>query len=376
MKQLAIFIALSILVGCGSGGSGDTKSELDSYRQKVKEYNQKIAELEAELDSESKDSIEISLLPVEVKQISHQIFTRYFEVNGSVEAVEDAFISPEINGQIQSVFVERGARISKGDLLVKLKTDVTEKSIDEIKTSLKLAESIFEKQEDLWEQNIGSEIQYLEARNAKESLEARLATLEKQLELAQIRAPFSGIVDDIMVEVGELASPGMPFIHLVNLSNIRVSARVSEAYLTSVIKGDQVEVRFASYPDMKLRTVVTRLGEVIDQKTRTFILEVELKNPGEKLKPNMLSSLRINDFEEKHALVVPSIILKQDFNGTFLFLANVKDESSTARKVYVEKGITVQDQTQVTDGLSVGDLVILKGYNLVGEGSLVRIINQ
>jgi membrane fusion protein (multidrug efflux system) len=376
MKQLTIFIALSILVGCGSGGSSDTKSELDSYRQKVKEYNQKIAELEAELDSESKDSIEISLLPVEVKQISHQIFTRYFEVNGSVEAVEDAFISPEINGQIQSVFVERGARISKGDLLVKLKTDVTEKSIDEIKTSLKLAERIFEKQEDLWEQNIGSEIQYLEASNAKESLEARLATLEKQLELAQIRAPFSGIVDDIMVEVGELASPGMPFIHLVNLSNIRVSARVSEAYLTSVIKGDQVEVRFASYPDMKLRTVVTRLGEVIDQKTRTFILEVELKNPGEKLKPNMLSSLRINDFEEKHALVVPSIILKQDFNGTFLFLANVKDESSTARKVYVEKGITVQDQTLVTDGLSVGDLVILKGYNLVGEGSQVRIINQ
>jgi membrane fusion protein (multidrug efflux system) len=376
MKQLAIFIALSILVGCGSGGSSDTKSELDSYRQKVKEYNLKIAELEAELDSESKDSIEISLLPVEVKQISHQIFTRYFEVNGSVEAVEDAFISPEINGQIQRVFVERGARISKGELLVKLKTDVTEKSIDEIKTSLKLAESIFEKQEDLWEQNIGSEIQYLEARNAKESLEARLATLEKQLELARIRAPFSGIVDDIMVKVGELASPGMPFIHLLNLSNIRVSARVSEAYITSVSKGDQVELRFASYPDMKLRTVVTRLGEVIDQKTRTFILEVELKNPGEKLKPNMLSSLRINDFEEQHALVVPSIILKQDFNGTFLFLANVKDESSTARKVYVEKGITVQDQTLITDGLSVGDLVILKGYNLVGEGSLVRIINQ
>jgi RND family efflux transporter MFP subunit len=264
--------------------------------------------------------------------------------------------------------------VKQGDLILKLNTDVTEKSMAEIETSLDLAKRVFSKQEDLWEQNIGSELQYLEAKNAMESLEARLATLQKQLEMAHVTAPFSGIIDDIMVKTGELASPGVPVVHLVNLSSMRVSANVSEAYLSSVSMGDQVELRFPAYPEMVMTAGVTRLGEVIDPKTRTFTLEVQLNNPGEKLKPNMLTSVRIQDYSNDQALVVPSFIIRQDFKGSFLFRISEEDGKSKAQKVYVKPGITAQDQTMIAEGLSAGDLVITKGFNLISDGAVLSII--
>jgi RND family efflux transporter MFP subunit len=378
MKQIAVLITISLLVACSPGGSDKTKAELDSYRQKVEEYNQKIADLEAELEAEAGSEIAgaegKSLLPVEVMKMTPDFFSRYFEVTGVMEALQDAYISPEINGQIQRIQVDRGSRVKKGDLILKLNTDVTQKSMEEIETNLELAKRIFTKQEELWKQNIGSELQYLEAKNAMESLEARLATLQKQLEMAHVSAPFNGIIDDIMVKEGELASPGIPLVHLVNLSGMRVSADVSEAYLSSVSEGDLVELRFPAYPGLMMEAAVTRLGEVINPQTRTFTLEVELKNDGEKLKPNMLTSVRIQDYRNDSALVVPSNILRQDFNGTFLFRVAEADGVSKARKIYVKPGITVQDRTMITEGLSAGDLVITRGFNLVSEGTGLRII--
>lgn len=375
MKQIVVIILLSLLVACGPGETGTRETELQSYRQKVEEYNKKIEKLEAEMKNEKKDAEPMASLPVEIKEMTPEIFSRYFEVTGVMEALNDAYISPEINGQIKQIEVERGTRVKKGDLILRLNTDITDKSIEEVETSLELARRIFEKQENLWKQNIGSELQYLEAKNTMESLMARLATLQKQREMALLRAPFNGIIDDISVKEGELASPGMPLVHLVNLSEMRVSAKVSEAYLGSIKKDDIVELRFAAYPDMILKAGVTRLGEVIDPKTRTFTLEIELKNPGEKLKPNLLTSVRVRDFSDENSLVVPSFILRQDFNGTFLFIVSGEQGKQKAQKIYVKRGITVQDQTMITEGISEGDLVITKGFNLVTDGTPITIIN-
>jgi len=374
MKQILVVISLSFIMACTPGGVDSKKAELEGYRKKIEEYNEKIETLEAELEGENTTAPEVTAVPVEIKKMVPEVFSQHFEVTGVMEAIKDANLSPEINGQIQQVHVERGARVKKGKLLIKLNTDVTEKSIEEVQTNLELVSLLYEKQKELWEQNIGSELQYLEAKNAMESLEARLATLEKQLDMANITAPFSGIIEDILVKEGELASPGMPMIRLVNLSIMRVSARVSEAYISSVHSGDQVQIRVDAYPDLMISAQISRLGEVIDQQTRTFTLEVELDNPGGRLKPNMLTSVRIQDFEDKNAFVVPSIILKQDFNGTFLFCVSEAEGSSKARKVYVESGITVQDKTMIDNGISPEDLVITKGYNLVGDGTAVRIV--
>lgn len=353
MKNIALIISLTAIISCARDTSDipGQVSEAGSFKEEVK------------------------MFPVEVKEVMPESFSRYFEVTGHMEALQDAHISPEINGQIKEVKVKRGARVHKGELLIKLNTEVTEMSIKEVKTSLELARKIYEKQEGLWDQDIGSELQYLEAKNAVESLEARLATLEKQLQMAHVRAPFDGIVDDIMVKQGELASPGMRLVHLINLNSMRVSARVSEAYLNSVHVGDSVELRFSNYPEDLLRVPVKRLGETIDIQTRTFALEVEINNKEEKYKPNMLTSVRIEDYKDDSALVVPSVVLKQDFNGTFLFRINESAQGIVAEKVYVTPGIIVQDLTAVSEGIKAGDRVIVKGYNLVSDGTPVRITN-
>jgi RND family efflux transporter MFP subunit len=359
-----------------SCSSPDPGAQIERYKNQIQDLEQKIAELEASQPSEAEEEEVRAQIPVEVALLEPQPFARYFQVRGSLEAVQDAFISPEINGQIKEVLVERGDRVSRGSLLVRLNTEITEKSIEEVRTSLELATRLFEKQEELWEQEIGSEIQYLEAKNTKESLEARLATLEEQLNMAMIRAPFAGIVDDIPVKEGELASPGMPLVHLVNLDEVRVSAQVSEAFMSDVRLGDKVELSFSSFPDLRLEAPVSRIGEVINSQTRTFTVEVRLDNPGGKLKPNMLTSLRMKDFEEPEALVVPSIVIREDFNGTFLYLASGEGESYKAEKKYVERGMTVQDRTMITDGVEPGDRVIIKGFNLVSDGSPVRPVKN
>jgi RND family efflux transporter MFP subunit len=292
-----------------------------------------------------------------------------------MESEQDATISSEISGRIEEIRVKRGQKVAAGQLLVRLNSELTEKSIAEVRTSLELATRLYEKQEELWEKQIGSEIQYLEAKNSKEVLEARLATLEKQLAMARITAPFPGIVEAISVEVGELASPGMPMLRLVNLDRMRVTSRISESYLNQVKEGDEVELQFAAYPDLIIPEEISRLGQVIDPQTRTITLEVELKNRDGKLKPNMLTAVRIEDYRNERALVVPSIILREDFNGTFLYRVVPMGEGMVTDKVYVETGITVQDRTEIISGLSEGDRVIVKGYHLVGDGTMVITAN-
>jgi RND family efflux transporter MFP subunit len=377
MKKAIIFpvILFSILLASCRPGPTDKRAELEEYRRLVREYTEKIRVLESEMDSIPGENKEIRATSVEVKMMKAEPFSSFFEAKGSVEAVMDAFISPETSGQIKSINVNRGERVKKGQLLMELNTDVTANSISEVKTSLELASKLFEKQEQLWEKEIGSEIQYLEAKNAKESLEARLATLKSQLEMAYIRAPFSGIVDDIMVKTGELASPGMRLLRLVNLEEMRISAEVSEAFLANVSLGDKVSISFSSLPELSLEAPVSRVGTVIDPITRTFPVEVLLSNKKEEIKPNMLASVMIQDYDDPDALIVPSIILKDDFNGTFLFKAVQEGNKNIARKVYVKTGKTVQDQTKIIRGIKENDLVVITGYNLISDGESLKIMN-
>lgn len=376
MKNLLFIPIVLFIASCAPQQQKDIKSEIKEYKQKVDEYNQKIAELEKELEQQTGNEVDDSReVVVEVRKMLPQPFSSYFQATGTVEALEDAFISPEVNGQVRSILVDRGERVSKGQLLISLNTEVTRNNIAEVKTSLELATKLYEKQKDLWEKEIGSEIQFLEAKNNKESLEARLATLESQLEMAYIHAPFSGVVDDIMVKAGELASPGMRLLRLVNLDQLRVTADVSESFLGRVKEGETATLRFASLPDVKLERPVHRTGMVIDPVTRTFPVEVLVDNKDQLLKPNMLSSVRIQDFSTDDALLVPSIILKEDFNGTFLFRIDDAANGPKAEKVYVETGKTVQDVTRIIEGVQKGDRVIVAGYNLVSDGSPIRIID-
>ena len=374
MRKIAILILVAVVAACSpqQDDKSEVRKQLAQYRKEKNELEQKIQQLNRQLEDEgvADGATRTNQVPVFVKEMEPEVFSHYVRSNGEVEAVYDAFISPETNGQITQIHVDEGDRVEQGQLLVSLKTNVIRSNIQEVQTNLELARKTFEKQKRLWADSVGSEMQYLEAKNRKESLENRLATLREQLEMSRIRAPFSGVVESINQKVGELGSPGMQLLHLVNLRELKVEAQITEQYISRVHKGDVVEVRFPSYPEMNKRVPITRKGSVIDKESRTFTIEAHLDNPQEKIRPNQIAIVNVLDYSIDSALVVPSNIIKQDMQGDYVYVVN---NSEKARKVYVKTGRSYNNQTVVTSGVKPGDRVITSGYTQVSEGEPVAV---
>lgn len=374
MKKL-LFLTLTIItISCGSvDRTEQIKEEIKGKKDQIMTLNGEILSLEKELkDLEKEDPDKYKVL-VLANKLEYQPFKHYFEAHGSVESISEAFISPEVNGQIKQIEVREGDRVKKGQLLVVLNTSIAANSIEEIKTSLQLATIVYEKQKRLWEQQIGSEMQYLQTKNNKEALESRLKTLEAQLDMSYIRSPIYGIVDNIFKKEGELAIPGMQLMQIVSLNELYINAEISESYLPKVKKGDMVNLSFPSYPEIDLEVPIMRIGNVINPQNRTFTIQLKISNTEEKLKPNILGIIKINDYSSDAALVVPTIILKQDIKGTYLYVAIDNEDGYIAKKVYVETGISYEDQSIILKGLEPGQLIITKGYNMVSDGSKIKM---
>lgn len=369
-----IILALGLLSSCGSSETEESlRSRLESLRQQQHEITQQINETEQKLAAISNGGELVSREPVVLQQVEAVTFRHFFEAGGSVEAVKEAFISPEVNGQIMEIYVQEGDRVRKGQLLARLNTEVTEKNIAELKTSLVLATEVFERQERLWKQQIGSELQYLEARNNKRSLENRLETIQAQLDMAVIHAPIDGIVEKVNQKKGELSVPGMQLIQLVDLSELYVRADISESFLSSIKTGDTVSLKIPAYPDYERTMKINRISNVINKNNRTFEVELRFDNKDEKLKPNMLAVIRINDFTAENSLVIPSKIIKEDLKGRYIYLAAKEDNELVARKRYIEIGRTFGSNTRVTKGLEAGEQLITEGFSRITDGSLLKI---
>lgn len=371
-----VLIATIVLIGCGEKESAESlKSKLASLKEQSIKINHQIKEIEQKLAKIDTLSNGNNYIKVKVETITQKPFFHYFLASGKVEFESQAVVSAETSGQVKTIHVKKGTLVKKGDNLVSLNTTILENSIAETKVALELATQLYEKQKNLWEQNIGSEVQYLQARNQKESLEKRLQTLYSQMELSYIKAPFDGIVDDIYVKEGELASPGKPITLVLNPKTFKIEADVSESLTGKIKIGDKVKVEFPSVSDLEMELSVSRTGNFIDPKTRTFKVEVIGANPNGNIKPNQIALLRINDYSNPRAITVPSIIIKKDALGNFLFIAEKNDGKTYAKKIYVKTGISFEDRTEITDGLAENQQVIISGYNMVTSGSLVELIN-
>ncbi len=375
MKKIIFLLLIIIFTACQSADSPEAiKEKIQGYKNDITELNHKIDKLEEELNKYSNDNESKHKIPVSVLKLEYQKFNHFLEASGSVESINEAFISPEINGQIKKIYVTEGVRVKKGDLLVKINTSITENTINEVKTSLDLATTVYEKQKQLWKKKIGSELQFLEAKNNKESLENKLNTLNAQLEMALIKSPIDGIVDEIFQKEGELGLPGIQLMQIINLDKLYINIDVSEAYLSNINKGDMVTLEFPAYPEIKIKVPIHRIGNVVKPENRTFTVQLKINNLEEKLKPNILSVIKINDFSTDSALVVPSIIIKQDFNGSYVYVAKNQSENMIAKKVYVKTGMSDGSNTMITEGLNPGQMVITKGYNLVKNGTEIKLI--
>ena len=376
MKKIIVLALISgFLFSCNSGQDSDkVKSQISKYQDEVAKLNQKITDLESELPEGGEENSKVNnALKVRTQKVSKQAFSKYFTATGEIEAINEAFISPEVGGQITKINVIEGQKVKKGQLLAKLNTSLIEKNIEEVKTQLELAEILFNKQKELWDKNIGSERQFLESKNNYENLKNKLATLREQYNMSIIRSPINGLVEVIMLKQGELASPGMQLMQIVDLDNLYVTAKLSEAYISVIKKGDMVTVTFPSYPNLVLENPVTRIGNVINKQNRTFLVEIKIDNKDGKLKPNLLANIKINDYNSTGSIVVPSMVIREDLVGSYLYVAEKNGDKLISVKKYIQVGKAYQDRTEVLSGLSVDDEIITDGYSNVSDGAYIQI---
>jgi membrane fusion protein, multidrug efflux system len=378
---LIVFATVVVLSACGDNPKKGTpekmRTQLKKYKTEMKELKTKISNLEKQLTEadpefarQNRKTTLVTTLPVETRTFRH-----FLELQGSIASDENISVSAETAGKVERVYVDKGEKVNKGQVLVRLDSRILKKNIEEVETSLNLAKTVYERQKNLWDKNIGTEIQYLEAKNNKESLENRLSTLKTQLSDYQVKAPFTGNVDKLMIREGEMAQPGMPMITMVGTSNMYVEVDVPEAYIGDFSKGDQVELTFPSR-STTVQSTIKSIGEVINPQNRTFTIELNIPDNSVKAKPNMMAVVKLKDFEAEDAVVIPSNLIQQDNKGDFVYVLEEKDGVNTAAKKRIERGITYQSQTHILSGLSGNELLIDEGFREVAEGVNVQIVEQ
>ncbi len=380
-QTLTLLTVSVIMVACGGGATEENpdlaskKAKLDSLKTIFTDVKSQMDLLEDEIadldpDLKSNDILVAAMVPGK-KPFQHMV-----QFRGSVKSRKDVMISAETMGAVNAVNVREGDRVSKGQLLVSLDGDILKSSLDEAKTQLELAEVMFERQKKLWDQKIGTEIQYLQAKSNYQSLKSRKETLEAQLDQTRIRAPFSGIIDEVNVKLGEMVQPGMQLMRLVNPSEMHIMADVSEDYLGKFKKGDRVKIEFPN-ENKTFESKVISVGNVLNQNNRTFNLEVSLPNGGDfQFRPNQVAVLNIADYENKSAVVVPSKVILSGKEGKFVYVIEKSSNDQIARKRPVQVGQSTMANSEITSGLNGQEEVIIAGYREVSDGSAVRTADQ
>lgn len=368
-KILIIAIIVQLLFACTQEKQNikeDKGTQLKELKEELITIQDKIFVLEKEIAPKEKDL----LTSVKTQKLETSVFNHYIQVTGSVKADKNITISPETSGNIIYINVKEGQRVKKGDILAKLNTAQIQHSIEEININLDFAKTKFARQENLWKQNIGSEMQFLTAKSQKEALERKLQATTEQLNLAIIKAPFSGTIDEIFQKKGEIANPQKPFLQLVNIDNVYIEADVSENHLTKISKKDNVEINFPAL-DKNITGKINRISNIIDPANRSFKIKINIRNTSNIIKPNLTSTIKLRDYHIAQAIVIPSIIVKKDFEGEYVYIARNVDKKLTAVKQYITSSMSYNNQTLIKSGLSIGDLIITAGYAQIVNGTLI-----
>lgn len=372
MKKILFIVTVAFMASaCGNSKIADEaakRKQLQELKQQVHTLEQQILVLEKELTSNEDEEF----VNIKTTRLENQKFEHFIEVTGKVEAEQDVDVSPESAGVIKEVLVTEGQQVTKGQIMARLNTDVLDRSIDELQVQLDLAITNYERQKNLWDQNIGAEMEYLQAKNNKESLEKRIKSLKTQIEMSEVKSPINGVVDVVYQEKGNIGSPQVPFAKVINTSKIKIYGEISETYITKVKKGDDVEIRFPAL-DKTVHAKINQIGNTIDPNNRTFRVRININNPTNLIKPNLVSVISLRDYVNESAIVVPLLYVKEDFNGHYTYIVEKENGKDVARKVYVTPGVTNNNMTEINDGLSAGMKIISEGYNQVVNGTAVQI---
>lgn len=353
-----------ILTSCGGGnpeGLVELKSKQAELKTQLADITSKIAKLEG--DSAKK------FVLVEAHGIKPSIFKTFINVQGRIDAEESVSLSSEIPGTITKINVKPGDEVSKGQVLAETDARALQQSISDLQTNTELVNQLYEKQKALWDQKIGTEVQFLQAKTQKESMEKKLATLLEQVRMTKIVSPINGTIDAVDIKLGQLTAPGMPAIRVVNFNNLKVKADLAESYASKVHRGDEVMLRFPDLNDT-LTARINYSSRAINPMNRTFGVEILLDNKKE-YHPNQIVILNINDYKSaKPVLAISMSYIQKDLKGAhFVFVA----EGNKSVKRNIMLGKEYNGVVEITDGLTEKDLVITVGFDGLNDGDAIKI---
>lgn len=389
MKKSILFIGLSFLMfRCGQPSEVRKENvsspsslealqvQKDKLTQQINAATTALEEVNAAIDqmTNNEKRVLVTALAVEAVNFEHTI-----EVQANVKTRQNLDLYPEYNGKLVSIYVKEGQSVKKGALLAKIDDAGLKEQLDQIELQLNLAETTFERTERLWNQKIGSEMMYLEAKTRYEAQKKQLAQMRRQLAKTKIYAPFNGTIDQVFANQGANVAPGVtPILRIVNLNSMYVEADVPENYLTSVTKGSKAVVEIPVLGQSQI-TSIRQTGSYIQPSNRTFRVEAPLDNPNGDIKPNLVAKLNVIDYTNPEALMVPRRILRQNAEGVyFVFaLSNSEGEKSyAAEQRFVELGKSKNEMIEITQGISQGDLLIDEGVSLLEPNQKVKRIEQ
>ena len=374
MKKIAILTILSfVLFACGNKENNQSIESLIETKN-IKALNEKKTALQAEIAK-----IEAGLATLDVKKeealvtvatIKDTIFNHYLDIQGSVDTKENILIQPEFSGTLTSLTVKAGDRVSKGQILGRVDDAGMSQQLASAENQYSLAKTTYERQKNLWDKKIGSEIQFLQAQTQMISAQKAVAQIKAQLSKTVIRAPFTGTIDEVFVEKGQVVSPSAQgLMRIVNLANMYVATTVPESYIGKLKMGDLVDVYLTSL-GKTYKGKVRQVGNFINPNNRSFGIEVSLPNPDNLLRPNQVAKLKITDYTNKNAIVVPTGVIQKDGSGSnYVYVVQESNgKTGTAKKVIVEIGKSSENVTEIVSGLSANDIIVVEGVNSISNG--------
>lgn len=375
-SYLLIATVAAALASCNSADSANEDiAQLTARRDSLAGI---VAKAEAEL---SQIDLELAALDssaqwstVTTLAVGSSAFQHDFDLYGTVKSDQSVTLYPESAGRIQRVLVRSGQKVSAGQVLVELDNSVVQSSLAEIKTQLDLAQTLFDKQKRLWDQGIGSEVQYLQVKTQLEGLQKRLSTAQKQAAMASLRAPFAGTVDELFLKAGEYAAPGMALARLVSSGGLRLELDVPETYITRLKVGQKIALNFNSI-GLQTSASISQVGDFISADSRTFKVNVSLP-ANSQIKPNMMASAQVVDYSSKGIITVPSRLILQDSKGanyTYLFVPSKNGLGKVERRD-LQLGVSNNDATEVLGGLSLEEQIIDRGIRSVQTGETVKAV--
>ena len=386
MKHIfALLIAMVILASCGDNKKQsieeiiatnnleqirEKKSQLDANKQQI---SLQLDQLEAkikELDPQEKIPL------ITTFTIKEDVFNHYIELQGNVSTKQNLVIYPEFAGVLLKVFVVEGQWVTKGKILAKIDDGGLSQQVAQLQIQVDLAKTTFERQERLWKQKIGSEIQYLQAKSSYEAQQKAVNQLQEQINKTIVRAPFSGIIDDVITEQGSVVAPGQSqLFRIVNLNNMYIEVDVPERYISNVTSGKNVHVSFPIL-GKTMNTKIRQAGSYINPINRTFKIEVPVPNKDKSIKPNLTARLKINDYTSEKAILIPQSIISENAKGQqYVYtIIDKNDNKASAKRVIIETGKTQGDYIEVLSGLKNGDEIIQEGARSVKDEQEVKIL--